>query len=537
MENNLTAGAFTPNQLELLKVISSQAAIAIANAQLYATLQDYNRTLEAQVTECAQALEAKNQELQKAELSARESRAKFFGILQIAEDAIISVNLDQCIQLFNQGAEKIFGYQAAEVLGQSLDILLPESFRQIHRQHIRDFGNSKTVARAMNKTKRGIIRGRRKNGEEFPAEASISKLELNDGLLFTVILNDITRRLQAEQAVQQKNKELATTLQQLKTTQDELIQSEKMAALGQLVAGVAHEINTPLGAIRSSIGNIAGFLTNNLNQLPQFFQELPPERQQDFFTLLQKATSQNNSLSTKEKRQLKRDVQRQLESLGIENADSLASTLVNIGIWGEIDAILPLLKAPDCNHILNMAYELASVIKSSRTITTATERAAKIVFALKSYARYDHSGEKVQANIIEGIETVLTLYQNQLKQGVEVIRNYGECPAISCYPDELNQVWTNLIHNALQAMEYHGILKIEVTCQQHNMLVKITDNGKGIPPEVMPRIFEPFFTTKRPGEGSGLGLDIVKMIIEKHQGKIEVFSVAGKTTFSVLLPI
>jgi two-component system, NtrC family, sensor kinase len=197
---------------------------------------------------------------------------------------------------------------------------------------------------------------------------------------------------------------------------------------------------------------------------------------------------------------------------------------------------LPLLQDPDSETILHHAYQLVSLQKSAKTMQTAIDRVAKVVFALKSYARYDSSGEKVLANITEGIETVLTLYNNQLKQGVEVVKNYREVPSILCYPDELNQVWTNLVHNALQAMVYKGILRIDVTQDDRNLLVSITDSGEGISPEIMPKIFEPFFTTKSAGEGSGLGLDIVRKIIEKHQGKIEVESIPGKTTFTIYLP-
>ena len=372
------------------------------------------------------------------------------------------------------------------------------------------------------------------SGREIWFSACIS-LFSKDAVIW--VARNISARKLAESALSQKNAELAHTLQELKRTQKELIQSEKMAALGQLIAGVAHEINSPLGAIRSSVQNIADFWAEQLQQLPIFFQQLSPERRQDFFALLHKSSQETDTLSSKEKRQLKKVLQRQLESEKIENADSLACTLLDIGICN-LETFLPLLKDSQSQNLLQTAYQFVTVQKSTKNIATATDRAAKIVFALKSYSRYDQWGSKVIANITDGIDTVLTLYHYQIKHGVEVVRNYGtNLPSVLCYPDELNQVWTNLVHNALQAMGHKGVLKIDVKHQNNVILVSITDSGQGIPPEIMPRIFEPFFTTKPPGEGSGLGLDIVQKILEKHQGKLQVESVPGQTKFTVSLPI
>jgi signal transduction histidine kinase len=348
------------------------------------------------------------------------------------------------------------------------------------------------------------------------------------------LLADYNRTL--EQKVEERTQELSQTLERLKRTQHELVQSEKMAALGQLVASIAHEINTPLGAIRSSVGNISSFLAQTLEQLPEFFCPLSKEQKQDFFALLHRSLQQETLFTLKEERQFKRALSRQLGEHAIENAATIATKLVNMGIYDNTEAILPLLKTPNSAEIIQLAYKLSGLQKSTQNISIATERASKVVFALKSFARYDPSGKKVQANPIDGIETVLTIYHHQLKQGVEVIKNYADMPQVLCYPDELNQVWTNLIHNALHAMNYKGTLQIDATMQESNVLISITDSGIGISDDIKPKIFEPFFTTKPPGEGSGLGLDIVRKIIEKHGGNIAVDSEPGKTTFSVSIP-
>lgn len=340
--------------------------------------------------------------------------------------------------------------------------------------------------------------------------------------------------------LQQKNHDLEQTLHELQTTQAQLIQSEKMAVLGQLVANVAHEINTPLGAIRSSAGNIAIFLHHSLEALPHFLQSLSPERKQDFFTLLNRSTQINSHflmLSNKEKRHYKRNLIQQLEAVGIADADTIADTLIDIGIYDDIAPLLPLLQAENNRVILNTAYELVSIQKSTQTIITASDRATKVVLALKSYAHQDSIGTKINTNLVDSIETALTLYHNQIKHNVEVIRQYTELPPVPCFPDDLNQVWANLIQNALQAMSYKGILTISTAHLAERVQIGIADTGSGISQDIQSKIFEPFFTTKPMGEGSGLGLSIVQKMIEKHGGSITVESIPGKTQFIVSLPL
>lgn len=340
-----------------------------------------------------------------------------------------------------------------------------------------------------------------------------------------------------EASLTQRTVELTNALDDLKRTQGKLIESEKMAALGQLIAGVAHEINTPLGAIRSSVGNIANTLKPLMSDLPPFIQSLAEDQRTLFFKLVDAALLNQNIITSKEERSIKREIRNYLENKQIENTDSIADTLVDMGIYAGLDPFLPLFHDPNSETILKMAYKLTGMQRSTQNINTATERASKVVFALKNFAHIDQSGEMIKANIVDGIETVLTLYHNQIKQGVDVTRKFSEIPQILCFPDELNQVWTNIIHNALQAMKHKGKLIIGVSQQNGYVRIDMTDSGSGIPPEIKEKIFQPFFTTKPAGEGSGLGLDIVKRIIDKHNGKIEVESEPGKTTFSIFLPI
>lgn len=360
--------------------------------------------------------------------------------------------------------------------------------------------------------------------------------QLQEAIIATERANQIITA--QNQEITENYAELQQTLKRLQMTQQELIQSEKMAALGQLVAGVAHEINTPLGAIRASVTHIDSLINKNLASIPDFLCSLCTERQEDFFALLHHATRANNLLTSREKRKLRTTITEELQQLDISDSDLLADRLIDIGIYNNLHPWLSLLHSEDCLRILDMVYQVASLQRSAATILEASDRAAKIVFALKNYARFDNTSQKLLSNVIDGIETILTLYYNRLKSSIEVIREYDEVPKIYCFPDELNQVWVNLIHNALQAMNNQGVLTIRASLKDQEMVVSISDTGVGISEEVRARIFEPFFTTKSIGEGSGLGLDIVRRIIEKHSGRIEFESEIGQgSTFYVFLPL
>jgi len=341
-----------------------------------------------------------------------------------------------------------------------------------------------------------------------------------------------------ERRVEERTAELQKALQNLRSTQEQLIFSEKMAALGQLIAGIAHEINSPLGAIKGSAETLIETLPNLLRLLSSL-QARDPQTISNLWSWIQNTllAKERPTLTSREERALRKRFAASLEEAGLPDAESAARRLVEAGLHQEndLDPILSLLHIPET---IDLIYLLGQLRLQLENILLASQRTRKVVFALKSYVHT--SGDRstpVLTDLPESIDTILTLYQNQLKQGVEVETYYDPAlPKLYLFADEIGQVWTNIIQNAIQAMNGQGRLRIEAQLNGDFIRVSFTDNGPGIPPEILPRIFEPFFTTKSRGEGTGLGLDICRRIVEKHHGRMEVSSQPGQTTFHVLLP-
>ena len=297
-------------------------------------------------------------------------------------------------------------------------------------------------------------------------------------------LRDANRTLESQ--VQARTKDLTKTLHDLRESQAQVIQSEKMASLGQMVAGVAHEINTPLGYARSN----AEIVRTSLGDIRQLC-----ESQGRALGLLTAANSSEEDIAT-----------------ALAEAESQRQNLNAEELMGDLDNLLG-----DTDHGL--------------------VQIADLVASLKDFSRVDRSRNDL-FDLNAGVDSALKICNSQLKGRIEVQRAYGKLPEIECSPSQMNQVFLNLINNAGQAIEGEGVITIQTAAEKNGVVVKVSDTGSGMSEETKKRIFEPFFTTKPIGKGTGLGLSIVFRIVEEHGGRITVDSKLGSgTTFSVHLPL
>jgi len=339
--------------------------------------------------------------------------------------------------------------------------------------------------------------------------------------------------------LEQANEALRDAYDDLKQAETRMALSGRLAGLGQLVAGIAHEINTPSSAINAAIFNIRGYLDGAAVDVPRVMADTQsPEMEERYWKLVARGLAADGArgrASTVDIRQRCRDLEPILAAAGFERPRELALTFSRLGLHAEIaelaEAGLPAWPAPHQDLLENMGGVAIAV----NDIRVSIEAITHMVKALKSYSHLDQA-ETSEADVHDGIETTLVILRNQLRYGVVVERRFRRVPAVRCNAGELNQVWTNIIHNAIQAMRGMGRLVIETGVEGTQVCVRIIDDGPGIPAAVLPHVFEPFFTTKDQGEGSGLGLGICQQIVERHGGAISVASEPGRTCFEVRLP-
>lgn len=327
-------------------------------------------------------------------------------------------------------------------------------------------------------------------------------------------------------------------------TQNEslLHQQEKMAALGTMSAGLAHELNNPAAAAQRSASQLRDSQSRWLTLTHQLESAALQQDRADWLDgFIHETTRRFGSpvkLDALERIDLVDQLQAWLEADGVESAWELAPAMVSFG-WeaGSLEELKQSL-APELFALSIQWLGLCCLMMGLLSeVLQTTERISQIVHAIKSYTYLDQA-PLLEVDVHEGLENTLIIMQHKLKKGVTVKREYSaDLPHIEAYASELNQVWTNIIDNAVDAMNGRGEIKIKTYQEDQHVVVEITDNGPGIPEDIQSRIFEPFFTTKAPGQGTGLGLHISHDIIaNRHHGQLLVESQPGETTFKVALP-
>jgi len=340
-----------------------------------------------------------------------------------------------------------------------------------------------------------------------------------------------------EERVAERTGELESALREQRLLQDRLVESEKLTALGQLSAGIAHELNTPLGAIQSSGRTLQEFIERVVPALFGFFRSLEPEGILLYNALIEQGFRENRGLNAPlAGRKAVRKAGADLEAAGIPESGEIAEALVEMGLSDSLDRVIPLLRIRHNREVVGKAGEVVTARRMVEVINESARKAATVVSALRAYLSPQTGDEETAVDIAEDISRVLTLMHNMLKYGITV--NAKLTPVlVRGSSDKLSQVWMNLIRNAAEAMEFKGTLDIGIERGPGIVRVAIGDSGPGIAPDIQGRVFEPFFTTKKLGNGMGLGLDICRRIVESQRGTISFTSRPGRTEFVVTLPV
>jgi len=336
---------------------------------------------------------------------------------------------------------------------------------------------------------------------------------------------------------------MRTVLKRWRNNEARLRQSEKMAQLGTLTAGVAHELNNPAAAVKRSSKQLETVITEFWQVQAQINRLSFTESQQDLLGDLAREAQQKAlhppALDALTRSDREFELEAWLEEQAVANAWELAPTLVNLDY--DLAKLATLAKQFPTAHLLAAINWLNSIFSAYNLLLELGEgasRISEIVKALKSYAYLDQAPVQT-VDVHNGLDNSLLILRHKLTADITVKRHYGaNLPTLQAYGTELNQVWTNLIDNAIDALAGQGKITIRTRRERNGVVVEIEDNGPGISPEMQSKIFDPFFTTKSPGQGTGLGLDIsYNIVVHRHRGDIKVTSKPGRTCFQVWLPL
>jgi signal transduction histidine kinase len=325
----------------------------------------------------------------------------------------------------------------------------------------------------------------------------------------------------------------------VRTFEGTVVQQEKLAALGRLSAGLAHELNNPAAAAKRAASDLRTALRTRDRHAISLIRLLSEDVVGQNLRLVQEVGQREPvRLDPIARGELEDSVIDWLIEHGVEDGYDLGAALVDASVTiADLEALSERVPAEELPDAVSWLEAATTADELSRVIELSVDRISELVTAIKEYTFMDRDGQQ-EVDLHQGLDNTLLMLHHELKTGIEVIREYDESlPKVCAYGSELNQVWTNLIANAAQAMEGKGELRIRTSRDGDRVKVEIVDNGPGIPDEIKDRIFEPFFTTKGVGMGSGLGLDIVRRIVWHNGGDVRVQSEPGETRFYVKLPV
>jgi PAS domain S-box-containing protein len=475
------------------------------------------------------------------------SRLTLEGILQSAMDAIITVDQDQRVVLFNRAAEQMFRCSADETLGKPLDRFIPTRFQAAHRGHVETFGRSGATSRKMGSL--GHVSGLRANGEEFPLEAAISHVCIEGKPLFTVILRDITERMRVEE--------------QLRASEERF----RLAALATNDVLWDWDLKTDQRWWSDSAKTLFGYEPEREPGIEAWTGRLYPDDRDRVWSSLQRALQEGQTFWFEEYRfrlldrtdaifldrgYIVRDAdgkparmigamiditERRQAQEQLRRTERLAElgTLAS-GMAHEIGTPMNVIMGR-AEHMMQRTTD-ERIKKGLQVIVTQVERVTKIMNQLLSMARRRPS-ERRPADLRRIIDDCLEVLQERWRaHRIHVVKEYDHRAAQAVVDsDQMSQVLLNLLLNADHAMAEGGTLRLGLRSDGDHVILSVSDTGHGIPQEILSKIFTPFFTTKEVGKGTGLGLTVVHGIIEEHGGTIDVESDVGKgTTFTITLP-
>ena len=483
---------------------------------------------------------------EEAEAQLLVSQLRLEGIIESAMDAIITVDEDQRVVLFNRAAEQMFGCTSREAIGQPLDRFLPAQFREAHRHHVQMFGQSGVTSRKMGKL--GTVMGLRPNGEEFPIEAAISHITVERKTYYTVILRDITERQRVSEELRRQHEFIEAVLE----------------TAGALVVVLDHQGR--ILRFNRACEQTTGYSSEEVMGKAVWDFLLVPEEVGSVKAVFDRLVG-GEPRSEHENLWVSKDGRRRRitwSNAVIPNqqggVDYVVGTGIDVTLLSQIQEQLRKTErvaelgtlasgmaheiGTPMNVILGRAEYLMDRVKEEpvkkglQTIVTQVERITKVMNQLLTFARRK-APERGPLDLRGIIEDSVEIFQERLSRNrIQLEMALADsCPMVLADADQMSQVLINLIMNAVHAMEDGGTLRIGMVPEKDMVKLTVADTGHGIPQDVVKKVFEPFFTTKEFGKGTGLGLTVVKGIIEEHQGSITVVSEPGKgTTFTILLP-